>query len=1262
MAIHTKTAYTFALLFLFVLLTAGNAFAFSGGSGTNYDPFIITTPAELQDMENHTSAYFKLGNNIDMTGFDYAPIRHYNYDSGFSGGLDGDNYTIRNLEITTVYPYAGLFGRTSGAVLQNIRLENVTIESGYFDCGLLSGNAYNTFIRNCYAQGTVVPDSNAENVGGLVGLLMNESTIIECQTNVTITATKNSYVGGIVGGANVRQGQGFNSTIENCSATANITAPQSNNVGGIIGSFCYGNLTNCTYAGNIDLPNGMTGGLAGSVYRANVTFCSASGNISALCAGGLAGNFQDSFMSNCFSSVNVTGTGTLTGNAEDVTKFYSAIESAGSLVGDAREGSRILNCYATGDVNGVFRAGGLAGALRNNSVIENSFSTGNVTSENIAGGLVGLTIGSQIINSSISSSAPENWGELTLPPDLAVGEQTVKGGTYSGGLAGYANNTTFTNTSSVLDMTSDKTAGGLLGAAVFNSSVSDSAASGNVTALTAGGLIGYLNNTSIVNCSAAGNVTSTGTSDNTPQETVSDSGTPEKAAGGLIGDALNARISLSYASGNVTSPFRAGGLAGIVRSGSDVNYVFSTGAVSSDNIAGGLIGLSLDSGISDVSVTGKIPENWEGAPLTAAIIEEIQNVTGNSYAGGLAGYINNSTVNNTSADTDVNSDSVAGGLFGAAVFNSSVSNSSASSDITSLTAGGLIGFLNNSSVTDCYASGAVEGTGVPVDSSVTIANPEIPQEAAGGLIGDARDSTILLSYAAGEVSGPFRAGGLIGAVRDGSSVNETFSTGSVYSENIAGGLVGLLVNSSVSDLSMTGGIPEEWAGLPVSDDIEITGEQTVKGISYAGGLVGYASSSVIQNASASLDIESDGAAGGLTGAAVLSSSVNDSNASGDVSAYTAGGLIGYLKDSKVFDSSASGEISGEGSPAAGSPEDLQASDELQAAAGGLIGDAQNSSIFKSYAVGNVEGPFRAGGLAGIVRQTSVLNNTFSTGTVNSENISGGLAGILINSTVSHSFTSGKVLDNWDEIADPLENGIAERTDVTGGFRAGGLAGYASNSTLQNTYTTVCVVSDTMAGGLIGNMSGTTIINSLALNEYVNCTSACRLAGTADTLTRASSVINSYGWSKMKNADQTFAVSDTNASELTSAHVWATYPDGHEVWNSWDSANWTVNDYGIYLLPSPAWQDERFIADARHLIPSDEDDDGKNNSSSNKSSYGRGSGTGKASVSSGSKTIESFDIEKSVPGSPVTQSVQAIILLFVAAVACFVYVMKKEYDS
>ncbi len=1260
MAIHTKTAYTFALLLLFVLLTAGNAFAFSGGSGTNTDPFIITTPAELQDMENHTSAYFKLGNDIDMTGFDYAPIRHYNYDSGFTGGLDGDNFTIRNLEITTVYPYAGLFGRTNNAVLQNIRIENMTLDSGYFDCGLLTGNAYDTFIRNCYAQGTVIPDSNAENVGGLVGLLMNESTVIDSQTNVTITATKNSYVGGIIGGSNVRQGQGYNSTIENCSATANITAPQSNNVGGIIGSFCYGNLTNCTYDGNINLPNGTTGGLAGSVFRANITFCSVSGNISALCAGGLAGNFQDSFMSNCFSSVNVTGTGTLTGNAEDVTKFYSAIESAGSLVGDAREGSRILNCYATGEVNGVFRAGGLAGALRNNSVIENSFSTGNVTSENIAGGLVGLSIGSQIINSSISSSAPENWDGLTLPPDLAFGEQTVTGGTYSGGLAGYANNTTFSKTSSVLDMTSDKTAGGLLGAAVFNSSVSDSAASGNVTALTAGGLIGYLNNTSIVNCSASGSVTGTGTSDNTPQETVSDSGTPEKAAGGLIGDARNARISLSYASGNVTSPFRAGGLAGILRSGSEISHVFSTGVVSSDNIAGGLIGLALDSEISEISVTGNIPENWAGAPLTPAISEGVQNATGEMYAGGLAGYVNNSTVSNTSGQIDVISGSVAGGLIGAAVFNSSVSNSSASSDITALTAGGLIGFLNNSSVTDSYASGAVEGTGIPADSSITIDDSEIPQEAAGGLIGDARGSEVILSYAAGEVSGPFRAGGLIGTVRDGSSVNETFSTGSVYSENVAGGLIGLLVNSSVSDLSMTGNVPEDWAGLPVSDDIEITGEQTVKGISYAGGLIGYASGSVLQNISVSLDIESDGAAGGLTGAAVLSSTVNDSDASGDVSAYAAGGLIGYLSDSQVFDSSASGDVTGEGLPAAGSPEDIQTPDELQASAGGLIGDAQNSSIFKSYAVGNVEGPFRAGGLAGIIRQTSVLNNTFSTGTVSSGNISGGLTGILINSTVSHSFASGKVLDGWDEIADPLENGIAERTDVTGGFRAGGLVGYASNSTLQNTYTTVRVVSDTMAGGLIGNMSGTTIVNSLALNEYVNCTSACRLAGTSETLTRASSVINSYGWSKMKNADQTFAVSETNASELTSAHVWNTYPDSHEVWSSWDSENWTVNDYGIYLLPSPAWQDERFIADARHLIPSD--DENENNTSDNSSSKGRGSGTGKAIVSGGTKTLESFDVEKSVPGSPVAQVLQVTVLLFIVAIACFVFVMKKEFES
>jgi hypothetical protein len=49
-----------------LLVVCGSVFGFSGaGSGTELDPYIITTLAQLQEMRDDVNACYALGNDID---------------------------------------------------------------------------------------------------------------------------------------------------------------------------------------------------------------------------------------------------------------------------------------------------------------------------------------------------------------------------------------------------------------------------------------------------------------------------------------------------------------------------------------------------------------------------------------------------------------------------------------------------------------------------------------------------------------------------------------------------------------------------------------------------------------------------------------------------------------------------------------------------------------------------------------------------------------------------------------------------------------------------------------------------------------------------------------------------------------------------------------------------------------------------------------------------------------------------------------------
>ena len=47
---------------------------FSGGSGTEADPWVITTAAQLNAVRNHLGGHYRLSADIDLSGMNWTPI------------------------------------------------------------------------------------------------------------------------------------------------------------------------------------------------------------------------------------------------------------------------------------------------------------------------------------------------------------------------------------------------------------------------------------------------------------------------------------------------------------------------------------------------------------------------------------------------------------------------------------------------------------------------------------------------------------------------------------------------------------------------------------------------------------------------------------------------------------------------------------------------------------------------------------------------------------------------------------------------------------------------------------------------------------------------------------------------------------------------------------------------------------------------------------------------------------------------------------
>lgn len=222
---------------------AAEAPSFSGGTGTQGDPWLIASQADLialaeflnsgnaetfdadgANVGNCHGYYFKQTADIDLTGVTWEPI---GYSGGcyFAGNYDGGGHSITNAVSTGKvdpdgFATAGIFGWVAFGSVANLHVKNAnfvaTGQNEYSYVGGIAGVCYGSSIKNCSVENSSLESRRNNNnncAGSIVGYSTGE-TFEKCAAENNQIRTM-AYGGGFVGEVDDGYGVG-NSTFTNC--------------------------------------------------------------------------------------------------------------------------------------------------------------------------------------------------------------------------------------------------------------------------------------------------------------------------------------------------------------------------------------------------------------------------------------------------------------------------------------------------------------------------------------------------------------------------------------------------------------------------------------------------------------------------------------------------------------------------------------------------------------------------------------------------------------------------------------------------------------------------------------------------------------------------------------------------------------------------------------------------------------------------------------------------------------------------------------
>jgi len=919
---------------------------FSGGEGTEDDPYLIENVHDLQNISEDVTAHYELADDIDASetedwndGKGFEPIGFDERE--FTGSLDGNGYNITDLYIDrSDTDYIGMFGFIGsegsisdlGLVDSEVNGEETIGALAAWNAGTVD-NSFNTGDVSGSEEEGSWEFTESEQVGGLIGV--NTGTVEKSYTSGEVST--GGHVGGLIG---------YNTgTVKNSYATGNIITTSYFGVGGLVGQN-YGTVETSNATGDVK-GDGRVGGFIG----AN------SGTVS-----------------------NSHATGYVKGGRR-----------VGGLVG--ANSYLIKNSYATGDVWGHSLVGGLIGDASGS--LDNSYY--NVNEVQINGGHH-LTIG------GLYEEQYQDWkedmeldiddyNETLQPLEECYEIEDVEGFRY---LLGFADNEEYKfcldddidlseypglyipylaadfdgNGYNITNLSVDQPFGAQVGMFGHN----DHGSIKNIGLLDinvrgeryVGGIVGR-NVGSITDSYITGTIwgygaiigalvgSSSGSIENSHYNVneVQINGGHHLMIGGLYEkqyqdwiedmeldiDDYNETLQPSEECYEIKDVEGVQNLLGFAHNeeykfclGDDIDFSEEPGlyipylAADFDGKGYNISNLALDQSFG--SYVGMFGQNAGGTVKNLTIVDAEVN-GGGWYIGTIVGS-NNGIIKDSYATGVVSGGGRAGGLIG--LNRKRVEGSHFSGDVNG---GGRVGGLVGTGrrVSNSYATGNVSG-----------------QSEVGGLIG--MGGEVISSYSTADVTGNERIGGLIG--RTEASITKSYATGNVAGEKDVGGLIG-------------------WnKGEP--DNISNTySTGNVDGVENVGGLIGRRTSGSVTNSYATGDVTGENNIGGLIG---LIEGLGEMEVDGDT----------------VFSSYATGNVEG--------VENL----------GGLIGSNIGGSITNSYATGNVgeqDESKTVGGLIGlnedVVGRGGLVINSYSTGHVAGNEDLGGLIGINDGGDVSDSF-------------------------------------------------------------------------------------------------------------------------------------------------------------------------------------------------------------------------------------------------------------------
>ena len=257
---------------------AAEAPSFSGGTGTQGDPWLIASQADVSalaeflnsgnaeqfDAENAGVGnchgyYFKQTADIDLTGVTWEPIG-YSGSYYFAGNYDGGGHSITNAVSTGKvdpegYATAGIFGWVAFGSVENLHVKNAnfvaTGQNNYSYVGGIAGVCYGSSIENCSVVNSSLESkrNNNNNCAGSIVGYSTGGTFEKCAAENNQIRTM-AYGGGFVGEVDDDPDYGAgNSTFTN------------------------GYVANCTVISETDDSQGtsFSGGFAGEITDSTLT-------------------------------------------------------------------------------------------------------------------------------------------------------------------------------------------------------------------------------------------------------------------------------------------------------------------------------------------------------------------------------------------------------------------------------------------------------------------------------------------------------------------------------------------------------------------------------------------------------------------------------------------------------------------------------------------------------------------------------------------------------------------------------------------------------------------------------------------------------------------------------------------------------------------------------------------------------------------------------------------------------------------------------